>query len=80
MMDDLRYFFFLFFFSFFFLSFMVVVVVLARDGCLVRSWVVVTQWGWRSSEALLLQWLFKAIAQQQRYREVWGDFLIEKNR
>ena len=38
MMDDLRYFFFLFFF---FLSFSVVVVVvgLARDGCLVRSWV-----------------------------------------
>ena len=40
MMDDLRYPFFPPFFSFlFFLSFMVVVVVgLARDGCLVRSW------------------------------------------
>ena len=48
MMDDLRYFFFSFFFPFF-LSFSVVVVVgLARDGCLVRSWVGVTQWGWRS--------------------------------
>ena len=38
MMDDLRYLFFSFF-PLFFLSFAVVVVVgLARDGCLVRSW------------------------------------------
>ena len=61
MMDDLRYLFSLFF-SFFFLFLRGVVVVgLARDGCLVRSWVGVTQWGWRcrrpASEAGAL-WVF----------------------
>ena len=40
-----------FFFFFFFVSFMVGGWVgLARDGCLVRSLVGVTQWGWRVAQ------------------------------
>ena len=60
MMDDLRYLFLSFFF-FFFPFFAVVVVGLARDGCLVRSLVGVTQCGLRSSAASeRSEWVFRS--------------------
>ena len=55
-MDDLRFFFLLFFLSFFYGGW----VGLARDGCLVRSLVGVTQCGLRSSAASeRSEWVFR---------------------
>ena len=64
-----------FFLSFFLFVVVLVVVGLARDGCLVRSWLGDrAAWGCRrpASEAWGVEICFKSNLPPPRYREVWG--------
>ena len=56
MMDDLRFLFSFFFSSLFFLSLCGVVVGLARDGCLVRSWLFGHAVGLRAAGLAAVVW------------------------
>ena len=65
------------FFSFFSFSGGVVVFGLARDGCLVRSWVGVTQWGCRCRRPASGVGCVKASKafDHHHVREGWGGIL-----